>query len=182
MYSYIQRQSIICINKEGQILLEWVVGDCRGQPSNPGLRWSASYFKISCHTGQIRGHGKEKMKRVLWPQGFEEWRKSFITICELQPVQEGRTDRVIQGLVVTVWYICLPKSCSIPCLLSCSNARNRFTSEGSTATRQCSEEGAKRQTRVFPVPRCCPYAQHPPQASCPHQNFMSGPFLPSAVS
>lgn len=41
----------------------------------PGLRWSASYFKLAWRTGHIRGCGEERMKRVLWPQGFEECRK-----------------------------------------------------------------------------------------------------------
>lgn len=104
------------------------------------------------------------MKRVLWPQGFEECRKPLTTIWGLQPLQEGHTARVIQGLAITAWYICLPKSCSVPCLPLCSNARDGFTAEGSTAMRQRLQDGAKRQTRVFPVPSCCPYAQHPSQA------------------
>lgn len=122
------------------------------------------------------------MKRVLRPQGFEECRKPLTTICGLQPLQEGPTDRVIQGLAVTAWYTYLPKSCSVPLLPPCSNARDGLTAEGSTAMRQRSQDGAKRQTGVFLVPSCCPYAQHPPQALLPQLHFMPGLFLPSGVS
>lgn len=47
--------------------------------------------------------------------------------------------------------------------------------------RQSWQDGAKRQTGVFPVPSCRPYTHHPPQAPLPQLNFMSGPFLLSGV-
>lgn len=70
----------------------------------------------------------------------------------------------------------------VPYLPPCSNARDGFTAERSPAMRQCSQDGPTRQTWVFPVPSCCPYAQHPPQAPLPQVNFMPGLFLPSGVS
>lgn len=81
------------------------------------------------------------MEGALRPQGFEEYGKPLTIACGLQPLQEGPTDRVIQGLAVTVRYICLPKACPVPCLPLSPMAKDGFTAEGTTAIRQRLQDG-----------------------------------------
>lgn len=130
----------------------------------------------------MRGCGEARTEGALWPHGSEECRKPLTSLRGLQPLQEGPTDSVIQGLAVTVWYICLPKACPIPCLPPCPMAKDGLTAEGSTAIRQHSQGGVKRQTCAFPLPSCYPYPQHPPQALLPQVNITPGISLPSGIS
>lgn len=109
----------------------------------------------------MRGCGEARTEGALQPQGFEECRKPLTTACGLQPLQEGPTDRVIQSLAVTAWYICLPKACPVLCLPLCPMAKDGFTAEGRTAIRQRSQGGWRGKPVAFPLPSCCPYLQHP---------------------
>ena len=74
------------------------------------------------------------------------------------------------------------KACPVPHLPPCPTAKDGFTAEGSTAIRQRSQGGVKRQTCVFPLPSCYPYPQHPPQAPLPQVNITPGLSLPPGIS
>lgn len=54
---------------------------------------------------------------------------------------------------------CLPKSCSVSCLPPCSNARNGFTAEGSTAIKQMEQKG-KPESSQYPATVVMPSIFH----------------------
>lgn len=173
----IQRWSIICINKEGQILRS-VSGGRLWRPAQWPQGWGGLHHFLNWLGIRAKWGGAAKRGR----RGFEEGRKPLTTACGLQPLQEGPTGRVIPSFAVTARHICLPKACPVPCLPPRPMAEDGFTAEGSTAIRQRSQGGLKRQTCAFPLPSCYPYPQHPPQAPLPRVNIMPGLSLPSGIS